>query len=52
VDADSNGVGTGKNTVQVHIGRTDLGAKYECRANNDALDIPYVSYVELDVNGT
>lgn len=51
IEADSNGVGTGRNTVHLQIGRGDLGAKYECRAFNDALEAPYVSSLELDVNG-
>lgn len=51
IEADTNGVGTGRNTVHLLIGRGDLGAKYECRADNDALEVPYVSSLELDVNG-
>ena len=51
MESDSNGIGTGRNKIKITIGRGDLGAKYECRAKNDALDEPLVSWVELDVNG-
>ncbi|KAK6619011.1 hypothetical protein RUM44_003393 [Polyplax serrata] len=51
MESDPNGVGTGRNKIKITIGRGDLGAKYECRAKNDALDEPMVSWVELDVNG-
>lgn len=46
-----NGIGTGRSSVRVTIGRGDLGAKYQCRVTNDALTTPLVSWVELDVNG-
>lgn len=49
--SDGDGIGTGRNLIKLTIGRGDLGAKYECRASNDALDTPLVSWVELDVNG-
>lgn len=51
MEADSYGIGTGRNKVKITIVRGDLGAKYECRAKNDALEEPMVSWVELDVNG-
>lgn len=51
MDSDSNGVGTGRNKIKLTIGRGDLGAKYECNAQNDALEVPLVSWIELDVNG-
>ncbi|KAL0273545.1 UNVERIFIED_CONTAM: hypothetical protein PYX00_006178 [Menopon gallinae] len=51
MESDMNGVGTGRNRIKVTIGRGDLGAKYECRAHNDALEVPLVSWVEVDVNG-
>lgn len=37
--------------VKITISRGDLGARYECRAQNDALETPLVSYVDLDVYG-
>jgi hypothetical protein len=37
--------------VRLTLSRGDLGAKYECRASNDALESPMVASVEVDVNG-
>lgn len=51
MESDMNGIGTGRNRIKMTIGRGDLGAKYECRAHNDALEAPLVSWVEVDVNG-
>ncbi|XP_075211633.1 neuromusculin isoform X7 [Lycorma delicatula] len=46
-----NGIGTGVSTITVRVSRGDLGAKYECRAHNDALlSSPILSWVEIDVN--
>jgi hypothetical protein len=44
-------VGTGRNKVQLKLGRGDLGAKYECRAMNDALETPMLSWINVDVHG-
>ncbi|KAL1124449.1 hypothetical protein AAG570_001075 [Ranatra chinensis] len=46
----SNGVGTGRNKVKITVGRGDLGARYECRANNDALTSPMKAWLEVEVN--
>ncbi|XP_034251543.1 hemicentin-1 isoform X2 [Thrips palmi] len=46
----SNGAGTGRNSVRLALTRGDLGAKYECRATNDALELPMIASVEVDVN--
>jgi hypothetical protein len=44
-------VGTGRNKVQLKLGRGDLGAKYECRAMNDALETPMLAWINVDVHG-
>jgi hypothetical protein len=44
-------VGTGRNRVQLKFGRGDLGAKYECRAMNDALESPMLAWINVDVHG-
>nr|XP_018907404.1 PREDICTED: hemicentin-1-like isoform X4 [Bemisia tabaci] len=46
----SNGVGTGRNRAEMTLTRGDLGAKFECRASNDALESPLISWIEVDVN--
>ncbi|XP_069698096.1 hemicentin-2 isoform X4 [Periplaneta americana] len=46
----ANSVGTGRNKVQLTLGRGDLRAKYECRAMNDALDSPMVAWIKVDVH--
>ena len=51
VESGTNGIGLGRNRIRVTVSRGDLGAKYECRASNDALETPMISWVELDVNG-
>lgn len=51
VESGANGIGLGRNRIRVTISRGDLGARYECRATNDALETPMISWVELDVNG-
>nr|CAD7424395.1 unnamed protein product [Timema monikensis] len=45
-----NSVGTGRNRVHMTLGRGDLGAKYECRAENAALNAPIVSNIRVEVN--
>lgn len=50
-ESGANSAGTGRNRVQITLSRGDLSAKYECRANNEALDTPMVSWVEVDING-
>ncbi|CAG2054553.1 unnamed protein product [Timema podura] len=45
-----NSVGTGRNKVHMTLGRGDLGAKYECRAENAALSAPIVSNIRVEVN--
>uniref|UniRef100_A0A1B6E6D7 Ig-like domain-containing protein n=1 Tax=Clastoptera arizonana TaxID=38151 RepID=A0A1B6E6D7_9HEMI len=49
-ESSGNGIGTGRSSVRVTVGRGDLGAKYQCRVTNDALVVPLVTWVELDVN--
>lgn len=46
----ANSVGTGRNKVELTLGRGDLQAKYECRAMNDALDAPMVAWINVDVH--
>jgi hypothetical protein len=47
----SNGVGTGRNKIQLKLGRGDLGAKYECRAMNAALEAAILAWIRVDVHG-
>ena len=47
----ANSVGTGRHKIELTLSRGDLGAKYECRAMNDALDAPMVSWMKVDVHG-
>lgn len=37
--------------IKITISRGDLGARYECRVQNDALETPLIAYVDLDVYG-
>ncbi|XP_063245039.1 hemicentin-1 [Bacillus rossius redtenbacheri] len=46
----ANGVGTGRSRLQLTLGRGDLGARYECRADSAALQAPITSAVEVEVN--
>lgn len=46
-----NGQTVARKKIKITISRGDLGARYECRVQNDALETPYVSYVDLDVYG-
>lgn len=46
----ANSVGTGRNRVHLKLGRGDLGAKYECRAMNDALETPMLAWINVDVH--
>ncbi|GLG96057.1 Uncharacterized protein GBIM_02889 [Gryllus bimaculatus] len=50
-ESEANSVGKGRNRVRVTLGRGDLGARYECRAHNAALNAPMVSAVNVLVNG-
>ncbi|XP_067007165.1 nephrin isoform X1 [Anabrus simplex] len=49
-ESGGNSVGTGKNRIHATLGRGDLGARYECRADNAALTSPITSWVDIDVN--
>jgi len=49
-ESGANSVGTGRNRVQLKLGRGDLGAKYECRAMNDALETPMLAWINVDVH--
>ncbi|XP_046675859.1 hemicentin-2-like isoform X6 [Homalodisca vitripennis] len=44
-----NGQTVARKKIRITISRGDLGARYECRVQNDALETPFVSYVDLDV---
>ncbi|CAG0902763.1 unnamed protein product [Cyprideis torosa] len=48
---DSNGVGTGVNTIYFVISRADLGLRLECQAENEALKEPLVFALSMDVYG-
>jgi len=50
-ESGANSVGTGRNRVQMKLGRGDLGAKYECRAMNDALETAMLAWINVDVHG-
>jgi hypothetical protein len=50
-ESGANSVGTGRYRVQLKLGRGDLGAKYECRALNDALETPMLAWINVDVHG-
>lgn len=47
----ADGTGSGSSQLTVTLGRGDLGAKLECRANSPTLDVPMAAWVELDVYG-
>ncbi|KAI5742249.1 hypothetical protein M8J77_005061 [Diaphorina citri] len=47
---ESNGIGTARHSHKIVLTRGDLSAKYECRAYNDALNYPLISWVQMDVN--
>ncbi|XP_021920979.1 uncharacterized protein LOC110830403 [Zootermopsis nevadensis] len=49
-DNGANTPGTARNKVQLKLGRGDLGAKYECRTMNDALEEPMLAWVDVDVH--
>ncbi|XP_054282603.1 hemicentin-1-like isoform X4 [Macrosteles quadrilineatus] len=44
-----NGQTVARKKIKITISRGDLGARYECRVQNDALESPLVAYVDLDV---
>lgn len=47
---DDGGLGTGTSKLSFTLSRGDLGAKFECRVDSDALDEPIVSWMTADVN--
>ncbi|XP_035226705.1 hemicentin-1-like [Stegodyphus dumicola] len=50
VHIEKNGASTVKSRVNVTLKREDLGAKIECHVDNDAIDDPLVSWVEIDLH--
>ncbi len=48
---DPDGTGTGRNEVRLRLGRGDLGARFACQAENEAIrDNPMRETVRIDVN--
>uniref|UniRef100_A0A8D8XSH0 Hemicentin-2 n=1 Tax=Cacopsylla melanoneura TaxID=428564 RepID=A0A8D8XSH0_9HEMI len=47
---ESNGIGTARHSHKITLTRGDLSVKYECRAYNDALNFPLLSWLQMDVN--
>ena len=47
---DADRTGTGRSELRLGVDRSLLGAKFECRAENEALSEPLVSSVQLDVS--
>ena len=48
---ESDGTGTGRSEVRLRLSRGDLGARFSCRAENEAIQgNPLIEDVSLDVN--
>jgi hypothetical protein len=47
---ESDGTGTGRNEVRLRLGRGDLGSQFSCRAENEAVEQPLQTSVQIDVN--
>lgn len=52
VTVEKNGASSVTSSIKVILEREDLGAKIECHVDNDAIDEPLVSWVEIDLHGT
>lgn len=51
VTVEKNGASSVTSSIKVILEREDLGAKIECHVDNDAIDEPLVSWVEIDLHG-
>ena len=47
---EEDGTGTGKNEVRIKLGRGDLGSQFSCQAENEAIEEPLSTSVQVDVN--
>ncbi len=47
---ESDGTGTGRNEVRIRLSRGDLGSQFICRAENEAVEQPLQTSVQIDVN--
>ena len=47
---EEDGTGTGRNEVRISLSRGDLGSQFTCQAENEAIDQPLVTSVQVDVN--
>ena len=47
---EEDGTGTGKNEVRIKLSRGDLGSQFSCQAENEAIDQPLSTSVQVDVN--
>ena len=47
---EEDGTGTGKNEVRIKLSRGDLGSQFTCQAENEAIDQPLSTSVQVDVN--
>jgi hypothetical protein len=47
---EEDGTGTGKNEVRIKLGRGDLSSQFSCQAENEAIDQPLSTSVQVDVN--
>ncbi|XP_054711324.1 hemicentin-2-like [Uloborus diversus] len=50
VKVEKNGASSVTSNVKVTLDREDLGAKIECHVDNEAIDEPLVSWVEIDLH--
>lgn len=50
VTVEKNGASSVTSSVKVILERDDLGAKIECHVDNEAIDEPLVSWVEIDLH--
>lgn len=51
ITVEKNGASSVTSSIKVILERDDLGAKIECHVDNDAIDEPLVSWVEIDLHG-
>jgi len=47
---EEDGTGTGRNEVRIKLGRGDLGSQFTCQAENEAIEEPLSTSVQVDVN--
>ena len=47
---EEDGTGTGRNEVRIKLSRGDLGSQFTCQAENEAIDQPLSTSVQVDVN--